>query len=323
MDSPQHNVITAALPDLEAILDALPGDLGVPPEELRARTRLAYLQSHVLADADQLEAAIAVLRTRAAGDVAADPFGPRVNAETFDALVESADRALAAGPLDLPTVLALQFESGAIAAKQGQRLILFLGANAEVRRLAWSMAVDNLRRRDAGVDAYAELGRWMLLWTEMTSLAVGEGYRATEREMIARDVAARRAALDELLGAVSVEARAGARLRRLAMRYGLDPDASFRVAAILPGLDADPTPDHPGIDDEDLDALARRIDQRIRRQTSRDGAGTGIHVPLAISWRGSIVAILGSDPHEWARLQEATVAVLGPAGGGSGAPAVR
>ena len=31
---------------------------------------------------------------------------------------------------------------------------------------------------------------------------------------------------------------------------------------------------------------------------------SGIRVPLAFSWRGSIVAILGSDPHEWARLQE-------------------
>ena len=144
--SPQHNVITAALPDLEAILDALPDDLGVPPDELRARTRLAYLQSHVSADADELDAAIDVLRKRAAGDAAADPFGPRVIAETFDALVESADRSLAAGPLDLATVLALQFESGAIAARHGQRLILFLGVNAEVRRLAWSMAVDNLRR---------------------------------------------------------------------------------------------------------------------------------------------------------------------------------
>ena len=102
-----------------------------------------------------------------------------------------------------------------------------------------------------------------------------------------------------------IDARAGARLRRLAMRYGLDPDASFRVAAILPGIEADPTPDEPGIDDEDLDALARRIDHLIRRQSSRDGAGTGITAPLAISWRGSVVAILGPEPQEWSRLQEA------------------
>ena len=44
-----------------------------------------------------------------------------------------------------------------------------------------------------------ELGRWLLLWTEMSSMAVGEGYRATELEIMARDAAARRAAIDELV----------------------------------------------------------------------------------------------------------------------------
>ena len=44
-------------------------------------------------------------------------------------------------------------------------------------------------------------------------------------------------------------------------------------------------------------------------------AGTGIRVPLALTWRGAIVAILGPDPREWQRLQEAVAKVFG-----SGAP---
>ena len=127
----------------------------------------------------------------------------------------------------------------------------------------------------------------------MSSLAVGEGYRATERELLARDAAARRAAIDELLGAVPAEGRAASRLRRLAMRYGLDPDASYRVAAILPGPDADPTPEQPGIDDADLETMARRIDGLLRRPGRHDGAGTGIRVPLALTWRGAIVPSSG------------------------------
>ena len=80
------------------------------------------------------------------------------------------------------------------------------------------------------------LGRWMLLWREMSTLAIGEGYRATEAELLARDVAARRAALDELLGAAAGVGRVGPRLRRLSMRYGLDPDAAFDWSRSSPGL---------------------------------------------------------------------------------------
>ena len=86
----------------------------------------------------------------------------------------------------------------------------------------------------------------------MSTLAISEGYRTTERELLARDVAARRAALDELLGAVAGDGRVGPRSRRLSMRYGLDPDA--RVSAgrqSSRALDVDPTPDEPGLDDQD------------------------------------------------------------------------
>ena len=213
--------------------------------------------------------------------------------------------------LDLATVLALQYESGSIAAARGERLIVFLSVNAEARRVTWAYGTAELTRRGEAEERFVELGRWLLLWSEMSTLAIGEGYRATERELLERDVAARRAALDELLGATSDDARVGARLRRLSMRYGLDPDATFRLVAILPGADVDPTPDLPGLDDEDLDILARRIDHLIRRQSGRDRSSTGISVPLAVAWRGSIVAILGPDRQEFARLADVTRDVLG------------
>ncbi len=67
----------------------------------------------------------------------------------------------------------------------------------------------------------------------------------------------------------------------------------------------------PGLDDEDLDILARRIDHLIRRQSGRDRPGTGISVPLAVAWRGSIVAILGPDRQEFTRLADVVRDVLG------------
>ena len=311
-----RNVITDVLPDIDAVIAALPDGLVDAPEELRARVELAYLTTYVDADAGDLEVATAALRARAGGDQVAAPFGARIAAPTFDALVAEAHRAVDTDRLDLDTVLALQFESGSIAAAQGQRLILFVGVNAEARRVIWTYASAELIRRHEPQERLVELGRWLLLWSEMSTLAIGEGYRATEGELLARDVAARRAALDELLGAVSGDGRVGPRLRRISMRYGLDPDAAFRLVAILPGPDVDPTPEEPGINDEDLDVLARRIDHLIRRQSVRDRPGTGISLPLAVTWRGSVIAILGPDPQEFGRLTDAVQDVLG-AGAGS------
>ena len=309
------NIVSVVLPDIQDVVAALPRDLADDEDELLARVRLAFLNTHVTAEIDDLDAAIGVLRARAAGNATANPFGPRIRASSYEGLADAGNRALDAGRLDLGTVLALQYESGCIAATQGRRLILFLGLNAAIRRAIWEFGTAEIQRQGLGHEGYVELGRWLVLTTEMSSLAVGEGYRATERELLARDAAARRAAIDELLGAVPAEGRAASRLRRLAMRYGLDPDASYRVAAILPGPDADPTPEQPGIDDADLETMARRIDGLLRRPGRHDGAGTGIRVPLALTWRGVIVAVLGPDPREWQRLQEAVAKVFG-----SGAP---
>jgi hypothetical protein len=306
------NLITAVLPEIEAVVTALSADLADSPEELRSRVRLAYLNTHVAADADDLEAAIHALRARAAGDEAQDPFGARIEADTYEALVDVADRMLAEGRLDLMAVLALQYESGVIAARQGRRLFLFNGVNAEISRRMWEHAAAELATRGEPPERFIELGRWLMLWTSMSSLAVGEGYRATERELLDRDVAARRAALDELVGSIATDTRARARLRRLGTRYGLDPYATYRVAAILPGPELDPTPEDPGLDDDDLHDLARRIDQLLSRRGASDRPYSGIRVPVAFTWRGSVVAILGSDSREWERLQEATEAVLSP-----------
>jgi PucR-like helix-turn-helix protein len=306
-----QNVITLVLPDLEEILADIPGDLA-GEDELDARIRLAFVNTHVSAGPDDLEDAVGALRTRVVGNLGTNPFGARTQARTFVGLADAADRALAAGRLDLATVLSLQFESGYVAATRGRRLILFLALNAAVRRAAWERGSAEIERLGLGPARQIELGRWLLLWAEMSTLATSEGYRAAERDILARDIAAQRAAMDELLGSVSAEGHMGARVRRLAMRYGLDPDATYRLAAVLPGPDADPTPDAPGIDDADLETMADRIDRLLRRPTRRESrAGTGLRLPLAITWRGAIVAILGPDPHEWQRLKDAIATVLG------------
>ena len=65
-----RNAITLVLPEIESVIAALAADLADSQDELRARVRLAYLSTMVAADSDDLEAAIDVLRARAAGDLA-------------------------------------------------------------------------------------------------------------------------------------------------------------------------------------------------------------------------------------------------------------
>lgn len=301
-----------ALPSAATLVAVVPGDLADDDAELAARIRISVAGYHAATTSDELETAIAILQARAIGDEAEDPFGPRVRADSYAGLADAAERAVADDALDLETVLAILFESGAVAALQGRRLIRFLGLTAAIRRATWDLAAAELERRAAPPDTYVELGRLLFLASELSSLAIGEGYRATERELLDRDAAARRAALDELLGSTSTEPRTTARLRRLAMRYGVDPDATYRLAAVLPGPELDPTPATPGIDEEDLELMARRVDHMLRRPVGRtEGPGVGIRVPLAITWRGAIVAILGQDPREWSRLREALDTVLG------------
>ncbi len=265
-----RSIVDLVLPPIDEIVAGVPADLVESDEELRARIRLTYANARVLATAGDLDEAIGLLRARASGRPgvrSVDPFGRRFDADTFERLADQAEEALKAGRLDLSTVLSLMYQSGTIAARHGRRLILFLALNAHIRRAIWEYGSSRLRRSSRGGDRLVELGRWLLLSTELSSLATSEGYRATERELLARDAAAHRAALDELLSAQTTTARALLRLRRLSVRYGLDPDAEYRVAAILPGPNADPTPEEPGIDEADLDKLAGRIDQLLRRRT--------------------------------------------------------
>ncbi len=166
MDTPRRNVITAALPDLEAILDALPDEPGVPPEELRARTRLAYLQSQVAADADALEAAIDVLRARAAGDARRRPVRParqRRDLRCPRRVGRSRDGRRAARPADRPRPAVRvgrdRRQAGAATDPVPRRQ----------RRSPPPRVVDGGRQpaaaRRRASSEYVELGRWMLLWT--------------------------------------------------------------------------------------------------------------------------------------------------------------
>ena len=109
--------------------------------------------------------------------------------------------------LDLETIVSIQRASGAIAARTDRPMIVLLHRYAVTRRLIWEHCVAAMQAGQLDPGLLAAFGRFLLLWNELTSLAVTEGYRTAEREILARTVEARRGALQELLGVVADDDR--------------------------------------------------------------------------------------------------------------------
>ena len=161
-------------------------------------------------------------------------------------------------------------------------------------------------------DAATGFARFIMLWNELTSLAVTDGYRAAERDIVARDAEARRGALQELLGVVPADSVTTARLRRVAMRHGLNPDGSYRLIAIAPSPEADPIPERPGIGDEELEVLAGRIGHLLGSTApGAEGVGAGIRLPAVLPFHGRVAVLARADWAGLTRVPSVLDAVLG------------
>ena len=196
-----------AVPDDEALAVAVATELREPLDKVRPSVITATLVRQVDATLEQLRSVVEAERARArlAPAVRRRPGGPWLRAETLDDLVDETRRLIRDGRLDLQAAMAVQRTAGGIAARQGIRHVLFLARLAVIRRLVWDACVDAVHDGRLDALALAELGRWMFLWTEVTALVVTDGYRAAEREVLARDAQARRGALQELLGVIATD----------------------------------------------------------------------------------------------------------------------
>ena len=144
-----------------------------------------------------------------------------------------------------------------------------------------------------------ELGAWLLRAADLAGASIAEGYTDADRAIVVRDSVARRAFLEELLSHVALDAESEARLRRLAVRYGLDPAGSYRIVAI--------TPHHAAVDDEAHD-LADRLASRVGGLASAERAGArtgGVRLPQVIAWRRRILVLARADWPGVGQLREA------------------
>jgi DNA-binding PucR family transcriptional regulator len=313
----RSEAIRAVLPGGEELAEAVAAALHEPVETVRPAVLVGSITLAVaLASEDSLSAAIDAERARVRDARGPIRPAPILNAASLDALLAEADRLDAAGRLDLDAVVAIQRTVGAVAAGVQERLVLVLARYGTIRRVTWGRAVAAMREGRLTADDLASLGGLILLWNELTSLVVTDGFRAAERELLARDADARRAALEELLGVIAADPVTAARLRRVASRFGLDPERSYRLVVIALHPEADPTPEQPGIDETDIEDIARRIGHLAGSTApGAEGAGSGIRLPAVVPLRGQIAVIVRHDWAGFTKLPSILDSVLGPPDG--------
>jgi sugar diacid utilization regulator len=161
----------------------------------------------------------------------------------------------------------------------------------------------------------ASFGSWLLRGLDLVASSVAEGYIEADRELMARRSEARRAFLEEILGAIAPDPAESAHLRRAAIRYGLDPDGAYRLIVVSADGDED--------EHERADRIGALIGVAPSVERSR---GSGILLPEVVAWHRWIVVMAPADWTGAARLttalqhvlDEAWTALVGPVVSGIG-----
>jgi hypothetical protein len=212
------------------------------------------------------------------------------------------------GDVELALTLLATPEQARPVAEKARRKLTARGAEAAIEGLPTERLIDRYMSALPAIwdvardlrpepDALNEVGSWLLRAAGLAAMSIAEGYTKADREIVARDATARRAFLEELLSSVPLDDAAFARLRRMAVRYGLDPGGSFRLVAI--------SPHHDARDDEAHD-LADRLASRIGAVSSTDLARAGgIRLPQVLARQRRIVVLARSDWPGVDRLREA------------------
>jgi hypothetical protein len=305
--------IRRVLPDTEELALAVAAEVDEPLDDVRSSVHIGAIAINGQLGPEEAAAeAIEIELARLTPPAATRPLDRLFAANSQNELLIQTRALEAAGSLDLGTIVAVQRASGAIAARTDRRVIVLLHRYAATRRLIWEHCVAAMEAGDLDADSLAAFGRFLLLWNELTTLAVADGYRAAEREILARAVAARRGALHELLGGIADDPLSDAHRRRTAVRHGLNPDRTYRLIAVVPRPESDPTPEQPGIDEEDLELLAGRIGHLLGSTApGAEGIGAGIRLPAVLPLMRRIAILAGDDRAGMARVPAVLDSVLG------------
>ena len=199
--------IRRVLPSADELGAAVAAELGDPVDDVRLSVLIGTIaMTGQLGPEAAAAAAIEAELGRLQPAKGTGSAGRLIEVDSLADLLAETQALEAKGSLDLETIVAIQRASGAIAARADRPLVVLQHRYAVTRRLLWQRCVDAMHAGKLDPPFLATFGRFLLLWNELTSLAVTDGYRIAERDILARAVESRRGALQELLGVVADDA---------------------------------------------------------------------------------------------------------------------
>jgi len=219
--------------------------------------------------------------------------------ETVRPVVELTLRLL----LDQPGIAkgrAIMRIAGAQAARDGIPAERFLQRFTSTTWMIWEAARANPATDRAVLE---NVGETLLRGIDLLVGAVADGYNAVDRETVAHDAEMRRALLEDILSTAPADPVAAARRRRMADRYGLDPDDLYRVIAVAGRRDDG---------DASIEDGAHALGRRLRRPTRARGSATSFPLPQVVIWRGLVVVLAKASWPAADRLPQHLGDLLGP-----------
>ncbi|MFN8619844.1 MAG: helix-turn-helix domain-containing protein [Chloroflexota bacterium] len=147
---------------------------------------------------------------------------------------------------------------------------------------AWAVWEAVTTDPDVTREELTDLGGRLLHGVDITAAALAEGYATVDRETIERDARARLAFLQELLGAVAADRIGRSRIRRLATRYGLDPDGAYQLVGLAVGDRSEPA---------DTDERLSRAAAVAGPPSAAERARGGLTLPQVLGWRGWLIVV--------------------------------
>jgi len=147
------------------------------------------------------------------------------------------------------------------------------------------------------------VGQTLLRGIDLLVGAVSDGYNAVDRESVAHDAEMRRALIEDILSTAPTDPVDAARRRRMADRYGLDPDDLYRVIAVA---------DRRGDSDTPIEEGAHALGRRLQRPSRSTGAVASFPLPQVVVWRGLVVVLARASWPAAAKLSQHLDDLLGP-----------
>ncbi len=264
----------------------------------------------------RLEDATDALVSEVVHDVALPDEDPAAVAALVRPVVRWTVDALSESELLPPERLALLREEGGRAAAVGESLQRLLDRYLSTGWVVWGAATRAATTADA--PAIPPLGTALLKAGDAAAAAIAGGYGETERALALRAAGARREFMDELLDLAPGDAEAGARVRRRAVDFGLDPAAMYRLVVASLGRDvADGGPDLA-----DLTAALASPERLPPRRPGSRSPDRPPGEPLIATRRGRVVVLVPTDGPLPEPMASALVRLAGTAWLAVAAPAV-